>query len=93
MSRYSATTLDMTPNASDTTLRYSVMHARHSPVPAVTRRSVHSLGAVRAAWVLAHCALDPVLTKCTVYSHYLDHYSWIMFMNTVHRIFKKIKIK
>ena len=46
-----------------------------------TRRCAHGLGTVRMQHAhnlglgCAHCALDPVLTQCTVFSHCLDHCS------------------
>ena len=60
------------------------------------RSSAHDLGtarSVRATWVVgcAHCAPNPVLIMCTVYSHCLDHCSWTLFMITVHMV--KIKNK
>ena len=54
---------------------------RHGSVRAVTRRYASGLGAVRArpgrnlGHGCAHCALDPVLTQCTVLSYCLDHCS------------------
>ena len=40
-----------------------------------------------------HCALDPVLTQCTVLSHYLEHYSWTLFMRFSKKITKIKKYK
>ena len=56
-----------------------------------TRRAIHARR-TRGLGQGAHCTLEPVLTQCTVYSHCLDHYSWSLFMNTVHEVLKNIYI-
>ena len=49
----------------------SLLCAKQRPQPGHCARSV------RATWVVgcAHCAPNPVLIQCTVYSHCLDHCS------------------
>ena len=78
---------------------HGAMRTRHGVVRVATRRCACGQGAVRAkrasSLVLgcAHCALDSFFTQCTVYSHCLNHYSWTLFMNTVHGVLKKIEYK
>ena len=43
-------------------------------------RSVRAVCEQAGPWVCAHCALDPVLTQCTVLSHCLG----TLFMNTIY---------
>ena len=72
---------DTTMCACDTATTRRQCAPRHSPVRAATRRCARDLGVVRAqpvrslGHVCVHCALDPVLTQCTVLSHCLDHCS------------------
>ena len=65
----------------------SLLCAQQRPRPG------HCARCVRATWVVgcAHCAPNPVLIQCIVYSNCLDHCSWTLFMKTVHRVKKEYK--
>ena len=66
---------------------------RHGTWCATTWPTQRATCAQPGPWVCAHCALDLVLTQCTVLSHYLGHCSeslfGTLFMSTVHEVFKK----
>ena len=62
-------------------VQMSLLSCQHSKSPGVR---AHSLGSR-----CAHCAPNPVLTQCTVYSHCLEHCSWTLFMSNVHKVKKK----
>ena len=86
-------------------LRHDQCALRHGWRRATIRRQcAPQHGVVRTAWAqcvhsvrslghgCVHCTLDPVLTRCTVLSHYFDHCSEPLF-GSLFTIFSKNKIK